>query len=70
MSIAGEHVSIRLAADIKSERMLLPSGSLRKRILSSVVCNWGTAFYRRAIVYFGGKGSDLYSNAGSSGGNS
>jgi hypothetical protein len=31
MSIAVEHVRLKLAADIESERMLLPIGSLRKR---------------------------------------
>jgi len=37
MSIAGEHFRFKLAADIESERMLLPIGSLRKRNLSSLV---------------------------------
>jgi hypothetical protein len=48
MSIAGEQVRFILAADIKSERMLLPSGSLRKRILfGSVGVGDGGSVVRR-----------------------
>ena len=38
MRIAGEQLRLKLAADIESERMLLPSGSLRKRKVLLVGC--------------------------------
>jgi hypothetical protein len=39
MSIPGEQLRLNLAADIESERMLLPSGSLRKRKVLLVDCS-------------------------------
>jgi len=42
MSIAGEQLRLKLAADIKSERMLLPSGRIRKqKVLHSIVVGCG-----------------------------